>query len=83
MKGKIIQLESNGEKRAFEMLMIFDDNDSQYAAFEDIEADEGIVIMKMIETDGEYVFETIESELKAKQLFVKFSSLWETEEENQ
>ena len=81
MQGKIIQLESNGEKRAFELMMMFDDNNSQYAAFADIEEDDSIVIMKMMEVEGEYVFETIENELKAKQLFVKFSSLWETEEE--
>lgn len=81
MQGQIIQLESDGEKRAFELLMIFDDNNSQYAAFADIEEDDSIVIMKMMENDGEYVFETIENELKTKQLFVKFSSLWETEEE--
>jgi len=81
MQGQIIQLESNGEKKAFELMMIFDDNDAEYAAFSDVEDDEGIVIMKMIEVDGEYVFETIENELKAKQLFVKFSSLWETEKE--
>lgn len=72
MKEQIIQLENNGTKKAFEMLMIFDDNNSQYAAFSDIEDGEDIVIMKMIDIDGEYVFETIESELKAKQLFVKF-----------
>lgn len=81
MEGQIIQLESNGEKKAFELLMMFDDNNAQYAAFADVEDDEGIVIMKMFQIDGEYVFETIENELKAKQLFVKFSSLWETEEE--
>ena len=81
MEGQIIQLESEGEKKAFELLMVFDDNDSQYAAFADIDDDESIVIMKMIEDDGEYVFETIESELKAKQLFVEFLSLWETQEE--
>jgi len=81
MERQIIQLESEGEKKAFELLMMFDDNNSQYAAFSDIEDDESIVIMKMMENDGEYVFETIESELKAKQLFVKFLSLWETQEE--
>ena len=81
MEGQIIQLESEGQKKAFELLMIFDDNNSQYAAFADIEEDDSIVIMKMIEVDGEYVFETIESELKAKQLFVTFSSLWEESEE--
>jgi len=81
MEGQIIQLESEGEKKAFELLMVFDDNDSQYAAFADIDDDESIVIMKMIEDDGEYVFETIENELKAKQLFVEFLSLWETQEE--
>lgn len=81
MEGQIIQLESEGQKKAFELLMIFDDNNSQYAAFADIEEDDSIVIMKMIEVDGEYVFETIESELKAKQLFVTFTSLWEESEE--
>ncbi len=81
MEGQIIQLESEGLKKAFELLMMFDDNNSQYAAFADIDDDESVVIMKMIEIDGEYVFETIESELKAKQLFVKFLSLWETQEE--
>ncbi|MBN2879132.1 MAG: DUF1292 domain-containing protein [Clostridia bacterium] len=82
MQGQIIQLESDGGKKAFELLMMFDDNNSQYAAFSEIENDEGIVIMKMIEEDGEYIFETIESELKAQELFVKFLSLWETEEED-
>ena len=82
MQGQIIQLESDGEKKAFELLMMFDDNNSQYAAFSDVENDEGIVIMKMIDEDGEYIFETIESELKAQELFVKFLSLWETEEED-
>ena len=81
MQGQIIQLESDGEKKAFEMLMIFDDNNFKYAAFADVEDEDGIVIMKMLEENGEYVFETIESELKAKQLFVKFASLWETEED--
>ena len=81
MEGQIIQMESEGQKKAFELLMIFDDNNSQYAAFADIEEDDSIVIMKMIEIDGEYVFETIENELKAKQLFVTFSSLWEESEE--
>lgn len=81
MQGQIIQLESDGQKKAFELLMVFDDNNAHYAAFADVEDDEGIVIMKMIEENGEYIFETIENELKAKQLFVKFSSLWETEEE--
>ncbi len=81
MEGQIIQLESEGVKKAFELLMMFDDNNSQYAAFADIDDDESVVIMKMIELDGEYFFETIESELKAKQLFVKFLSLWETQEE--
>lgn len=81
MEGQIIQLESDGKKNAFELLMIFDDNNAQYAALSDIENNDDIVIMKMYEVNGEYVFETIESELKAKQLFVKFSSLWETEEE--
>lgn len=81
MQGKIIQLENDGEKKSFELLMMFEDNDAKYAAFSDIEEDDSIVIMKMFEIDSEYVFETIESELKAKQLFVKFSSLWETEED--
>jgi len=81
MEGQIIQLESEGRKKAFELLMIFDDNNSKYAAFSDIEEDDSIVIMKMIEMNGEYVFETIENELKAKQLFVTFSSLWEESEE--
>ncbi|MEX1376844.1 MAG: DUF1292 domain-containing protein [Eubacteriales bacterium] len=81
MEGQIIQLESEGQKKAFELLLIFDDNNSQYAAFADIEEDDSIVIMKMIEESGEYVFETIENELKAKQLFVTFTSLWEESEE--
>ena len=81
MEGQIIQMESEGQKKAFELLMIFDDNNSQYAAFADIEDDDSIVIMKMIEENGEYVFETIENELKAKQLFVTFTSLWEENEE--
>ncbi len=81
MQEKIIQLESDGKKKAFEMLMIFDDNNMQYAAFADIEDEDSIVIMKMLFENGEYIFETIENELKAKQLFVKFSSLWETEED--
>jgi len=81
MQGKIVQLENDGEKKSFELLMMFEDNDAKYAAFSDIEEDDSIVIMKMFEIDSEYVFETIESELKAKQLFVKFSSLWETEED--
>ena len=81
MQGKIVQLENDGEKKSFELLMMFEDDDAKYAAFSDIEEDDSIVIMKMFEIDSEYVFETIESELKAKQLFVKFSSLWETEED--
>jgi len=82
MQGQIIQLAGDGGKKAFELLMMFDDNNSQYAAFSDIENDDGIVIMKMIEEDGEYIFETIESELKAQELFVKFLSLWETEKDD-
>lgn len=82
MEGQIIQLESDGIKKAFELMMVFDDNNSQYAAFADIEEDNSIVIMKMIEVDGEYVFETIENELKAKQLFVTFTSLWEEDDED-
>lgn len=83
MQEKIIQLESDGKKKAFELMMIFDDNNFKYAALSDIEKTDDVIIMKMIDIDDEYVFETIQNEEKAKELFVKFVSLWETEEESE
>ena len=81
MEGQIIQLENDEEKRACELLMMFEDQGVQYAALSDIDENDSVIIMKMIESEGEYTFETIGNELKAKELFVRFLSLWETEED--
>lgn len=78
METKIIKLHDNDTAKDYELLMVFDKDQEQYAALCDINDEESVIIMQLVAAGEEYIFETIEDENLAQELFVEFVSQWET-----
>ena len=82
----IILIDENGEEIEFECLDILELNDKNYvvlieAAVDEELADEGeIVILEMIEENGENVFLTIEDDKELDLVFAEFKQRYDDDE---
>ncbi len=78
---EVVLLDDNGQEVHFDHLMTFDHEGERYIALlplDDVDLDEGeVVILRVVQVNGEDVYETIESEVLLEEVFDTFMELFD------